>query len=154
MTISVFRRGCRASTIDAKLSRQRRGGQILVCREECVYGRYLVDDRSAGRMTDRLAAVAELWEAHMQAPFPGRLRSADVAGVCMVLLDSNVAGCVSTWLHRGGNIDDERWDILAACEQELLRVIPELDDDEAVYYQRLLDMAVLVLEVPDASMLS
>lgn len=103
------------------------------------------------RMTDRLAAVAELWEAHTQAPFPGRLRSVDVAGVSMVLLDSNVAGCVSTWLHRDGNIDDGRWDILAACEQELRRVIPELDDDEAAYYQRLLDMAVLVLKAPDDS---
>ncbi|MGW5666480.1 hypothetical protein [Micromonospora sp. NPDC003776] len=103
------------------------------------------------RMTDRLAAVAELWEAHAQTPFPGRLRSADVAGVSMVLLDSNVAGCVSTWLHQGGSIDDGRGHILAACEQELLHVIPELDDDEAAYYQRLLDMTVLVLEAPDDS---
>ncbi|MFI7578215.1 hypothetical protein [Micromonospora sp. NPDC049497] len=74
-----------------------------------------------------------------------------MAGVSMMLLDSNVAGCVSTWLHRGGSNDDGRWDILAACEQELLRVIPELDDDEAAYYQRLLDMTVLVLNAPDDS---
>ncbi|MFG1658395.1 hypothetical protein ACGFIY_17905 [Micromonospora chersina] len=74
-----------------------------------------------------------------------------MAGVSMVLLDSSVAGCVSTWQHRGGNIDHGRWDILAACEQELLRVIAELDDDEAAYYQRLLDMTVLVLEAPEDS---
>jgi hypothetical protein len=102
-----------------------------------------------GRMPDRLGAVAELWEAHTQTAFPGRLRGADVAGVCLVVVDADVAGCVSIWLRRGGNIDDRRWDFLAACEQELLRVIPELDDDEAAYYHRLLDMAVLVLEATD-----
>ena len=102
-------------------------------------------------MADRLVAVAELWRAHAQAPFPGRLRGADVSGVCMVLVDANVAGCVNTWLlHRGG-IDDRRWNVLAACEQELLRVIPELDGDEASYYQRLLDMTVLVLEAAGES---
>jgi hypothetical protein len=69
----------------------------------------------------------------------------------MVLLDSNVAGCVSVWLHRRGAVDDRRWYILSACEQELVRVLPELDDDGAAYYQRLLDMTALVLEAPDDS---
>ncbi|MBV1856420.1 hypothetical protein [Catellatospora tritici] len=100
-------------------------------------------------MTDRVAAVAELWQAHRQAPFPGRLRNVDVAGVCMVMLDADVAGCVSTWLNRGGTIDGGRWNVLSACEQELLRVVPELIDDEAAYYRRLLEMTVLVLEAPD-----
>lgn len=45
---------------------------------------------------DRLAAVARLREAHLQAPFPRRLYGEDVAGVEMVMLDSDVAGCVST----------------------------------------------------------
>ena len=99
-------------------------------------------------VTDPRTAVAKLWEAHQQAPFPGRLRSTDVAGTCMVLLDSAVAGCVSTWLQ-AGHIDDRLWDILAAREQDLLRVVPELRDGEALYYQRLLDMAVLILEAPD-----
>lgn len=100
------------------------------------------------RMTDRMAAVTELWEEHMQAAFPGRLRGADMAGVEMVMLDAGVAGCVSTWLRNGGNIDDQRWDYLATCEQQLIRVIPELNGHEVAYYQRLLDMTILVLDWP------
>ncbi|MEH0841443.1 hypothetical protein V6U81_03485 [Micromonospora sp. CPCC 205711] len=75
---------------------------------------------------DRITAVAELWEAHQQSPFPGRLRGMDVAGVEMVMLDADVAGGVMSWLHNGGDIDDQRWGQLAACEEQLALVIPEL----------------------------
>ncbi|MBW6433472.1 hypothetical protein KZ829_06910 [Actinoplanes hulinensis] len=97
---------------------------------------------------DRVAAVIELWKTHREAAFPSRLRGEDVVGVEMVMLDSDVAGCIMIWLNNDGDIDDRRWNILAACEQDLNRVIPELADYEASYYQRLLDMAVLVLD-PD-----
>ena len=40
------------------------------------------------------------------------------------MLDSNVSGCVNTWLSNGGRIDDWRWDVLADCEQKLNRAIP------------------------------
>lgn len=98
---------------------------------------------------DRVTAVTELWKAHREAAFPGRLRGEDVVGVELVMLDSDVASCIMSWLNNGGEIDDQRWNILAACEQDLDRVIPELAGHEASYYRRLLDMAVLVLD-PDA----
>ncbi len=95
---------------------------------------------------DRMSGVASLWEAHRNAAFPGRLRSVDIAGVEMVMLDADVAGCVSAWLNDGGNIDDRWWDVLAVRERHLERVVPELSGDEAAYFQRLLDMTVLVLD--------
>ncbi|GAB3852834.1 hypothetical protein GCM10027610_081790 [Dactylosporangium cerinum] len=98
-------------------------------------------------LTDRLAAVAALYEAHRKAPFPSRWRGADVAGFDMVMMDSFPSGCISVWLARAGDLDDWRWNILAEYEQRLLRVIPDLDDDGREYYQRLLDMAELILEV-------
>jgi hypothetical protein len=97
-------------------------------------------------LTDRLAAVAALYEAHRNAPFPSRWRGADVAGFDMIVLDSYPSGCISVWLAQGGVLDDWRWNILAEYEQRLLRVLPELDDNGREYYQRLLDMAELVLE--------
>ena len=75
------------------------------------------------------------FEAH-KAPFPSRWRGADVAGFDMVTLDADPAGCVSVWLKQQGLLDDWRWNVLAECEQRLIRVIP----------QRLLDMTVLILE--------
>jgi hypothetical protein len=46
---------------------------------------------------DRMTAVARLREAHGDAAFPDRLRSADIAGVEMVMLDADVAACVGIW---------------------------------------------------------
>ncbi|GAA4605331.1 hypothetical protein BJY16_005350 [Actinoplanes octamycinicus] len=97
---------------------------------------------------NRMTTVARLWAEHCAAPFPGRLRAVEVAGVEMVMLDADVAGCVSVWLANGGTVDDRSWDVLAACERRLERVLPELTDREAAYYRRLLEMTVLVLDAP------
>ena len=97
-------------------------------------------------LTDRLAAVTTLFGAHGKAPFPSRWRGADVGGFDMVMLDAYPAGCVSVWLERQGILDDWRWNVLAESEQRLIRVIPELDAYGRDYYQRLLDMTVLILE--------
>lgn len=93
-----------------------------------------------------MTAVAELWQQHRSALFPGRLRSIDIAGIEMVTLDSDVAGCVSVWLENGGTIDDRRWDVLASCERRLELVVPELAGYEAVYCRRLLDLTMLILQ--------
>ncbi|WP_326557253.1 hypothetical protein [Micromonospora sp. NBC_01796] len=98
---------------------------------------------------DRIKAVAELWAAHREAAFPARLTAVDIAGVEMVMLDAGAAGCISTWLINGGDLDDRWWDVLAAREQDLARVVPHLAGYEASYYQRLLDMTALVLGPPD-----
>ncbi|MEU0790678.1 hypothetical protein ABZ342_11470 [Amycolatopsis sp. NPDC005961] len=97
-------------------------------------------------LTDRRTAVTALFEAHRKAPFPSRWRGADVGGIDMVMLDANPAGCVSAWLEQQGLLDDRRWNVLAECEQRLIRVIPELDADGREYYRRLLDMTALVLD--------
>ncbi|HEY0700322.1 MAG TPA: hypothetical protein VGD43_21265 [Micromonospora sp.] len=99
----------------------------------------------------RLAAVAALYEAHRNAPFPSRWRGADVAGFDMVLLDSYPSGCISVWLAQVGVLDDWRRNILAEYERHLLRALPELDDYGREYYQRLLDMAQLILKADSPS---
>ena len=98
---------------------------------------------------DQLAVVAELWKAHRDAAFPNRLRSTDVAGIEMVVLDAAVAGYISTWLNNGGRIDSRRRDILANRERLLARVVPKLSGPEVTYFQRLLDMTALILDSPD-----
>lgn len=98
---------------------------------------------------DRLAAVAEIWKAHCNVAFPGRLRSTDVADVEMVMLDADVASCVRTWLNNGGSIDSRRRDVLVNRERLLARVVPELSGHEAAYCQRLLDMTAMVLNASD-----
>jgi hypothetical protein len=94
----------------------------------------------------RVADVAALWATQRSAPFPSRLRGAEIAGVDIVMLDAQVAGCVSSWLSNGGSLDRRRRDALAACRDHLDRVIPELAGAEAIYCRRLRDLGVLVLD--------
>ncbi|MFI1994454.1 hypothetical protein [Actinoplanes sp. NPDC020271] len=100
-------------------------------------------------ISERDAAVDQLWEAHRNALFPERLRYDDVAGVDMVLLDASIAGCVSTWLNEAVDLDDWRRGILAACERDLGVALPTLSGQEATYCQRLLEMTVLILRSLD-----
>ncbi|MEU8610458.1 hypothetical protein AB0C29_20970 [Actinoplanes sp. NPDC048791] len=97
---------------------------------------------------DRMSAAAELWKTHCHTGFPGWLRSTDVAGVEMALLDADVAGCISSWLNNDGLLSDRRWAVLAGGERQLVHVLPELSGDEAAYCQRLLDMTELAMNSP------
>jgi hypothetical protein len=94
---------------------------------------------------ERLHAVAQPWEAHIQAPFPARLRGAEIVGLNIVVLDADTAGCVKTWLDNNGRLDAWRRDVIASCLDELNRVMPRLaDQDEAAYYNRLRELTMLL----------
>ncbi|MFI6289542.1 hypothetical protein ACIBCM_33210 [Streptomyces sp. NPDC051018] len=97
--------------------------------------------------------VARLWKEHMRADFPDRLRGAESAGIDMVMLDADTAGCVSTWQNNGNRLDENRRRTLRNCAAELDKVLPMLiDTREAQYYERLRRMAVIVLEnSPDST---
>ena len=99
------------------------------------------------RTSEADSAVARLWQEHLSAAFPGTLRGAELAGVDMVMLDADVAGCVSTWRNNRGTLDSERRRILHDCITDLDKVLPLLTSKEDLrYYQRLRQLAVLVSE--------
>ncbi|MGW0435334.1 hypothetical protein ACWDV4_22690 [Micromonospora sp. NPDC003197] len=95
---------------------------------------------------DELEAVARLWNVHLRADFPDRLRGVDLLGVDMVMLDADIAGCVSTWLGNRGRLDRGRQEVLARCVADLDRVLLILvGQQERAYYGRLRTMAVAML---------
>ncbi|MEU9500004.1 hypothetical protein [Streptomyces sp. NPDC048196] len=97
------------------------------------------------RETEREAAVARLWQEHLGADFPARLRGVELAGIDMVLLDANIAGCVSAWRNGEGSLDAERHRILRLCLADLNTVLPLLTgEDDHEYYGRLHRLAALV----------
>jgi hypothetical protein len=88
-----------------------------------------------------------MWEEHLRAPFPARLRGEDLAGVDMVMVDADIAGCVDTWLRSRFRLDQHRLSLLRDLRRDLDRVLPLLhEEQERLYYQRLHDMARLVAE--------
>ena len=94
---------------------------------------------------ERQALVSRLWKEHRDAAFPARLRGEERAGVDMVMLDADIAGCVDSWSRSSGPLDHNRLSRLRVLRRDLDRVLPLLDDaGERQYYERLRDLAQLV----------
>ncbi|MDT9690514.1 hypothetical protein Q5762_19645 [Streptomyces sp. P9(2023)] len=87
--------------------------------------------------------LARLWAEHLRAPFPPQLRGRDIEGADFVLLDADIAGCVSAALD--GSLDARRRAILLRCRAAVEKVLPALDDENGAvaYYARLRHMAEL-----------
>jgi len=81
-------------------------------------------------------AIERLWANFSTSRFPAGLGGKDVAGVCVVLLDSNAAGCISTYLSNG-SLDAERVRILKGCQRQLALVIFALQPGQAAYFEKL-----------------
>jgi hypothetical protein len=96
-----------------------------------------------------LDEAAQLWAEHREADFPDRLRREEIAGVDMVMLDADVAGCVQTWVGSKWRLGEPHQSCLTRCLNDLNRVLPLSDDpSERSYYERLRALARLALDSP------
>lgn len=103
------------------------------------------------RMEERLKAfdkLSELWDGRMEEPFPKEVfRTEGVDGVDLDLLDGDIAGCVLTAMKYQKQLDDKRLKILAECQKEIVEVIPKLPQTAKPYFERLREMAELLLSL-------
>lgn len=53
--------------------------------------------------------AGRLYEEHGRAEFPARLRDSKLAGVDLVLLDADIAGCITTWLSAAVGSIQHAW---------------------------------------------
>ena len=88
--------------------------------------------------------ISELWQEHLAAPFPPRLRGKDIDGIDFVMLDADIAGCVSSFLGYG-KLNLYQTAVLGISYQHASHVVSILKDEEAAYYKRLERLAELVL---------
>ncbi|MFG2716674.1 hypothetical protein ACGFX2_40125 [Streptomyces goshikiensis] len=85
--------------------------------------------------------LARMWDEHLKAPFPQAAYWSEIEGEDLVLLDTETAGCVISTLN--GRLDDRLHRVLLRCLEVLDKVVPLIEDEEAVrYYRRLRDMAL------------
>lgn len=89
--------------------------------------------------------IRNLWKQHKCAPFPKGFGGKDVSGIDFVMLDSDVAGCVDTFLDRG-NLNLYQTAILGLSYRNLSYVIPIINDEGKEYFLRLERLAELVLK--------
>ena len=89
--------------------------------------------------------LRRLWREHSEAAYPDGYRDKDIAGVALILLEADIAGCVSFSLG-GARLDPERATILDRCYRDAIVVTRELSGPARGYFERLKRMAAIVLE--------
>ena len=80
-----------------------------------------------------------------QKLFPSDCSGVDIRGIDLVTLDSDVAGCVSTFLTRG-HLEPGSMDTLYYCNDCLDTVVLELQGYEGWYYRQLQALTSAVIE--------
>jgi hypothetical protein len=97
-----------------------------------------------------LDLLSRLWDEHKRATFPPHLRGQDIEGEDMVMLDADIAGCVSSSLS--GPLDGRHRSILLRCLAALEKVVPSISNEGGAveYYSRLREMATLANESGNA----
>jgi len=81
----------------------------------------------------------------MTLPFPADCRGKEVEGVDLVMIDSVIVGCISTFIGENGNLDQQRLKTLKGSRNDLTAIIPKLSADAKEYYVMLQEMTDLVL---------
>ena len=89
--------------------------------------------------------IRDLWKEHKSAQFPKGFAGKDISGIDFVLIDSYVAGCVTTFLGRG-NLNLYQTAILGLSYRNLSYVIPVISEEGKEYFWRLERLAELVLK--------
>jgi len=92
--------------------------------------------------------ISELWIKHCQELFPKGYGGKDVNGICVTSVDTNAAGCISSYMgYDQKNINLERYQVLQKCKKELEEVLPHLENEALEYFSRLHEMcSILVTE--------
>ena len=97
-------------------------------------------------MENEESSIEELWQEHLATAFPKKFRGKDISGIDFVLLDSTIAGCVSTFLERG-QLNVYQLAMLGLAYRDASYIVPILNDEGAAYFWRLERLAELVLKM-------
>ncbi|RFU42278.1 hypothetical protein DZF91_07305 [Actinomadura logoneensis] len=91
--------------------------------------------------------VARLWEEHRREPWPPELNAVERAGIDLEAFDSQLAGCVHTWVSNRSAFGARHRDGIRHLLRELELLLPELtEDDHPRIWRRYHRMAQLISE--------
>jgi len=89
--------------------------------------------------------INELWSGHLGESFPETLAGKDINGIDLVSLDSDIAGCVLSFIEEG-NLNLFQTATLGLCFQSASFVMSILNREGRKYFGRLERLAELVLK--------
>ena len=90
--------------------------------------------------------ILELWQQHSSTPFPKGYGGKVINGIDLSLLDAEIAGGIHMYVHNSGELDSRHVEILSKCLVDLNTVLLLLNHEELTYFNRLGQLADLVLE--------
>jgi hypothetical protein len=90
--------------------------------------------------------ILELWGQHSSAAFPEGYGGREINGINLPLLDAEIAGCIHIFVHNHGELDPARLKTLRKSLIDLNSIVLLLDSAELIYFDRLRNLANLVLQ--------
>jgi len=90
--------------------------------------------------------ILELWQQHSSAVFPKGYGGKKINGIDLPLLDAEIAGCIHMYMHNRVELDSRRVKILRERLVDLNAIVLLLDSEELIYFNRLRNLANLILQ--------
>ena len=94
---------------------------------------------------EELQNIFRMWVRLRRKLFPSDCRGADIRGIDLVALDSDVAGCVAAFLEHG-HLEPSSMNALYYCDDCLSTVVLELQGYEGWYYRQLKALTSAIME--------
>ena len=100
-----------------------------------------------------MQSVRDLLDARRASAYPAELsEGAEVDGVALVTLDSDIHGLADAYLASGGTLRPDQWFTLRQCAADARGVVPQLTGEPWVYFARLYALAQAMLRTaPDSA---
>lgn len=96
-------------------------------------------------LTSLTEEINKLWQVHLRTKFPDSFHEKDSNEMDFVMLDADIAGCVLNFVD-DGNLNLYQTAILGLCYQQVNFILPNLNKEEAKYFERLNELSELVLK--------
>jgi hypothetical protein len=90
--------------------------------------------------------LLELWKQHSSSAFPKGYGDKEINRIDLSLMDAEISGSIRLYILNDGKIDRQQVKILRERLIDLNAIILLMDHDEFVYFDRLRQMANLVLQ--------
>ena len=92
------------------------------------------------------SAILDLWQEHSVSSFPKGYGGKEINGIDLSLLDAEIAGCIHMYVHSSGELDHRHVEGLRESLTNLNTIVLLLNSEELMYFNRLRNLAILVLE--------
>ena len=98
-----------------------------------------------GLITLRMKDIEKSWNEFLVKPFPGGQAGIEIEGIELASLDTFAAGCIDTFIHNRGHLDQQQSSLLEDCVKDLDVIVTHLDGETKIYFEHLRSLAKQVL---------